>query len=243
VIYTTPEGQVSAGEAIGILLLETSVPFIPGDVANATTYGFPVRFQKVKGFSVRRALSKDPSVYEALRRAAGDLVSQGVRAVTGDCGFMGIHQKKLAHELGVPVFLSSLLQIPFISTIIGEAAKVGIITADSKSLNADLLSAVGVTDPKNLVVGGLQDSPEFYRFAIEETGSLDAAAVEQEVVTVARNMVTDNPQVRALLLECSLLPPYAAAVQAAVNLPVFDYITMINYVFEAVVKRQYSGFI
>jgi hypothetical protein len=56
-IYTTPKGQVSSGEAIGILLLETSVPFIPGDVANATTYPFPVRFQKVKGFSVRRALS------------------------------------------------------------------------------------------------------------------------------------------------------------------------------------------
>lgn len=242
-IYTTPKGQVSAGEAIGILLLETSVPFIPGDVANATTYAFPVRFQKVKGFSVRRALSKDPAVYEDLREAAGDLVQQGVRAVTGDCGFMGIHQKKLAHELGVPVFLSSLLQIPFISTMIGEAAKVGIITADSKSLNADLLSAVGVSDPANLVIGGLEDSPEFYRFAIEETGTLDTGAVRKEVVAVARTMVAENPQIRAVLLECSLLPPYGAAIQAAVNLPVFDYITMINFVFTAVVKQEYRGFI
>ena len=157
-IYTTPKGQISSGEAIGILLLETSVPFIPGDVANATTYGFPVRFQKVKGFSVRRALSKDPAVYADLRQAAGDLVQQGVRAVTGDCGFMGIHQKKLARELDVPVFLSSLLQIPFISIMIGENAKVGIITADSKSLSADLLAAVGVSDPTNLVIGGLEDS-------------------------------------------------------------------------------------
>ncbi len=241
--YTIQKGQVSAGEAIGILLLETSVPFIPGDVANATTYAFPVRFQKVKGFSVRRALSKDPAVYADLRQAAGDLVQQGVRAVTGDCGFMGIHQKKLARELEVPVFLSSLLQISFISLLIGEDAKVGIITADSKSLSAELLAAVGVSDPTNVVIGGLEDSPQFYRFGIEESGSLDAAAVEKEVVTVARNLVADNPQVRALLLECSLLPPYGAAVQAAVNLPVFDYITMINFVFEAVVQQQYSGFI
>ena len=241
-IYKTQKGQVSSGEAIGILLLDTSVPFIPGDVANATTYTFPVRFQKVKGFSVRRALSKDPSVYQDLHRAAGDLVQQGVRAVTGDCGFMGIHQKKLARELGVPVFLSSLLQISFISLLIGENAKVGIITADSKSLNADLLAAVGVSDPTNLVIGGLEDSQQFYQFAIAETGSLNAGAVEKEVVTVARNMVAENPQIRALLLECSLLPPYAAAVQDAVNLPVFDYITMINYVFAAVVKQPYSGF-
>jgi hypothetical protein len=241
-IYTTQNGQFSSGEAIGILLLETSVPFIPGDVANATTYAFPVRFQKVKGFSVRRALSKDPAVYEDLRQAAGDLVQQGVRAVTGDCGFMGIHQKKLAHELGVPVFLSSLLQIPFISIMIGENARVGIITADSKSLNADLLAAVGVSDPANIVVGGLEDSPQFYRFAIEETGSLDTVAVEKEVVAVARHMVAENPQIKAILLECSLLPPYGAAVQAAFNLPVFDYITMINFVFAAVVKLPYSGF-
>jgi hypothetical protein len=242
VIYKIQKGQVSSGEAIGILLLDTSVPFIPGDVANATTYNFPVRFQKVKGFSVQRALSKDPSVYEELRQAARDLVHQGVRAVTGDCGFMGIHQKKLARELGVPVFLSSLLQIPFISVVIGENAKVGIITADSKNLNADLLAAVGVADAANLVIGGLEDRQQFYQFAIEETGSLDAGAVENEVVTVARNMVAQNPTIRAMLLECSLLPPYGAAVQAAVNLPVFDYITMINFVFAAVVKQQYTGF-
>jgi hypothetical protein len=225
VIYTTQKGKVSSGEAIGILLLETSVPFIPGDVANATTYSFPVRFRKVEGFSVRRALSKDSSVYENLLEGARDLVQQGVRAVTGDCGFMGIHQKKLAGELGVPVFLSSLLQIPFISLLIGENAKVGIITADSKSLSTDLLEAVGVSDPTNLVISGLEDSQQFYQFAIEETGSLDAGAVEKEVVSVARRMVAESPQVRAILLECSLLPPYGAAVLLAV------------------VKQRYVGFI
>lgn len=225
------------------MLLETSVPFIPGDVANATTYSFPVRFQKVEGFSVRRALRKDASIYERLREAAWELVQQGVRAVTGDCGFMGIHQKKLARELKVPVFLSSLLQIPFISLLIGGDAKVGIITADSKSLSADLLEAVGVSDPTNLVIGGLQDSQKFYQFAIEETGSLDVDAVEREVVMIARSMVDENPQIRAILLECSLLPPYGVAVQEDLNLPVFDYITMINFVFSAVVKQRYIGFI
>jgi hypothetical protein len=242
VIYSIQKGQVSSGEAIGILLLETSVPFIPGDVANATTYDFPVRFQKIAGFSVRRALGKDPSIYENLRQSARDLVQQGVRAVTGDCGFMGIHQQKLARELSVPVLLSSLLQIPFISLLIGEDSKIGVITADSKSLDDDLLAAVGVSDPANLVIGGLEGSPEFYRFAIEETGTLDTGSVEKEVVAVARTMVAENPQIRAMLLECSLLPPYGAAIQAAVNLPVFDYITMINFVFSAVVKQEYRGF-
>ncbi len=68
-------------------------------------------------------------------------------------------------------------------------------------------------------------------------------AVEGEVVATARRLVDEHESVKAILLECSLLPPYAAAVQQAVNLPVFDYITMINYVFNAVVKQRYDGFI
>jgi hypothetical protein len=242
VIYKTQKGQVSAGEAIGILLLDTCVPFIPGDVANATTYSFPVRFHKVEGFTVQRALGKDAAMYDRLREAAEALVRQGVRAVTGDCGFMGIHQKKLAQVLPVPVFLSSLLQIPFIALLIGEHAKIGVITADAHSLTADLLAAVGVHETANLVIAGLQNQSNFRAFGLDESGLLDAAAVEAEAIAVAQQVVAQVPETAAILLECSLLPPYAAAVQQAVRLPVFDYITMINYVFAAVVQQQYSGF-
>jgi len=241
-IYTTQKGRVSAGEAIGILLLDTSVPFIPGDVANATTYPFPVRFKKIDGFTLSRALSKDPDIYEDLLAAARELQTQGVRAITGDCGFMGIHQKRLSRDVHVPVFLSSLLQIPFISAMVGSDAKIGIITAHSGSLDAELLAAVGVSDPKNLVIRGLEDRPHFYSFAIEESGSLNFDAVKDEVVDTARKMVACDRQIEAILLECSLLPPYAAVVQDAVKLAVFDYITMIKYVFSAVVQQGYGGF-
>ncbi|MCF8049607.1 MAG: aspartate/glutamate racemase family protein [Desulfobacterales bacterium] len=241
-LYTTKKGRVSSGEAIGILLLDTAVPFIPGDVANATTYGYPVRFQKVEGFSVARALDKDPGVYDALKSAADSLVAQGVRAVTGDCGFMAVHQRRLSEELRVPVFLSSLIQIPFILAMIGEGAKVGVVTADSTRLDDALLQEIGTADPGRVAVAGLQDCPSFYPFAIEETGTLDAEAVEAEVVAAAEELVARETSVRAMLLECSLLPPYAASVQEAVGLPVFDYVTMIDYVFSAVVRRRFSGF-
>jgi hypothetical protein len=239
----TRQGQISSGEAIGILLLETAVPFIPGDVANATTYSFPVRFARVRGFTVARAIGRDLSVYEAVKTAADELVGQGVRAVTGDCGFMAVHQQRLANALNVPVFLSSLLQIPFIDSIVGADSKIGVITADSESLDDQLLSQIGIGDPGRLVIAGLQQKPHFYRFAIEETGLLDTDAVEKEVATAARNLVEGDPTVKAILLECSLLPPYAAAVQEAVALPVFDYVTMINYVFSAVVRQRFAGFI
>ena len=242
-IYRTRKGQTSSGEAIGILLLDTSVPFIPGDVANATTYDFPVRFGRVDGFSVARAIAHDPLIFDALFAAAQGLVAQGVRAVTGDCGFMALHQRQLADRLPVPVFLSSLLQIPFILSILGQKARLGIITADGRSLDARLLEAVGVPASDRLVIEGLETSEHFYRFAIEESGELDPSRVEAEVVAAGRRMVAKAPTIGAMLLECSLLPPYAAALSAAVGLPVFDYITMINYVFSAVIKQRYSGFL
>jgi hypothetical protein len=143
----------------------------------------------------------------------------------------------------VPVFLSSLLQITFMLSIIGAQSKVGVITADSRSLDPALLAEVGVTAIDRLVVEGLESRPNFYRFAIEEEGTLDSAKVEAEVLEAGRSLLARDRAVRALLLECSLLPPYAAALQAAVQVPVFDYITMINFVFSAVVQKPYMGFV
>ena len=240
-IYKARPGQASYGEAIGILLLDSFTPFIPGDVANATTYDFPVRFQKVEGLTTKRVLGKDPTAFEPLLAAAEELVGSGVRAITGDCGFLALHQRRLAAVLEIPVFLSSLLQIPFISAILGPHRKVGIITANSKSLDETLFAAVGVEQDDRLVIRGMEDQPGFSEAVIEETGVLDTERIENEAVSVARKMVEDQPKVGALLLECSCLPPYARAIQKAVRIPVFDYITMINYVHSAVVKGMFMG--
>ncbi len=47
--------------------------------------------------------------------------------------------------------------------------------------------------------------------------------------------------VGAILLECSELPAYSAAVQAAVRLPVFDYMTMLDQLYASVAQRAYRG--
>ena len=241
-IYKAKVGQASYGEAIGILLLDASNPFIPGDVANATTYDFPVRFQKVKGFSVERALGKDPTIFKGLLAAARELESQGVRAVTGDCGFMGLHQRELAGQLTVPVFLSSLLQIPFILSIMEPEAKIGIITANSHSLDNILLEAMGIPLSDQLKIIGLQDEVYFKKGILDEVGVLDTEKLEKEVVKAAKQLIADDVLIKTVLLECSCLPPYGAAIQKAVGVPVFDYITMINFVFSAVVKQKYEGY-
>ena len=240
--YRAAEGRYSAGESIGIILLDCLLPLPPGDVANAATFDFPVRFQVAKAASIKRLIyERDPTLLAPFIEAGQELVGQGVRAVTSDCGFMALFQKEMAEALEVPVFLSSLLQIPFISRTLKQGEKVGIIAADGANITALHLEAVGVEGTMPVRIVGMESSPAFRRAILDEGGVLDFEQTRAEVVAQARRLLEEDPLVKAILLECSNLPPYAAAVQEAVELPVFDFVTMINFVHSALVRRPYEG--
>lgn len=243
-IYRVKPGQISSGEAIGILLIENFVPFIPGDTANATTYDFPVRFKRMEGVSVERIFRHDRELLKVVKQSALELKRDGVRAVTSDCGFLAMFQDELSEELELPVFMSSLMQIPFISQIIGKNGRIGIITANEEALTEEVLSGAGIPAvlQKRLSIRGMEDNEAFSGAVIREQGYLDSELMEEAVVQRGIELTEKHSDLKAILLECSLLPPYAAALQEAVGLPVFDFVTMINYVHSAVVRYPYTGY-
>ena len=229
------------GESIGILILDATYPCIPGNVGNASTFPFPVRYKVVKEASIERLLKqKDITLLEPFIDAAIELQEEGVKAITGACGFMALFQREVSDAVDVPVFLSSLLQIPFIYQI--KKQKIGIITADSKSLTPEHFISVGVSKEIPLLIGGMEDQKEFREAILEEKGTLDSDLIESEVVGVAKKLITENPDIGALVLECSDLPPYAHAIQKEVNLPIFDFTTMIQYVHTTLVRKEFQGF-
>ena len=229
------------GESIGILILDATYPCIPGNVGNASTFPFPVRYKRVKEASIERLVKqKDITLLEPFIDAAIELQEEGVKAITGACGFMALFQREVSDAVDVPVFLSSLLQIPFIYQI--KKQKIGIITADSKSLTPEHFISVGVNKEIPLLIGGMEDQKEFREAILEEKGTLDSDLIEREVVGVAKKLITENPDIGALVLECSDLPPYAHTIQKEVNLPIFDFTTMIQYVHTALVRKEFQGF-
>lgn len=241
-LYTSKPGQVSYGEAMGILLIENFVPYIPGDVANATTYNYPVRFQRIEGVTHRHLFAHDISVKEKVFEAGRLLLREGVRAITGDCGFLALFQEEMKEVLGVPVFLSSLLQLCFIEKIIPKDSKIGIITANSVSLTDPVLDAVGAPKRSKLIIKGLENKLNFRKSVFDEVGYLDTVKIQREVLDVASEIISESSDVKAILLECSLLPPYASEVSNVTDMPVFDYISMIDYVYSTLVKKRYSGY-
>jgi Asp/Glu/hydantoin racemase len=231
------------GESIGILILDAAYPCVPGNVGNACTFNFPVRYKVVKNASIDRLLNqRDPALLQPFIDAARELQTEGVKAITGACGFMALFQRQVADSVDIPVFLSSLLQVRFIHPMLPNGRKIGIISANSSVLTPEHFAGVGITSDIPLVLAGMENQTEFRDAVLLEKGSLDSDQIQREVVDVAVEMVQKNPDIGAIILECSDLPPYAAAIQAAVNRPVFDFITMINYVHSALVRSPFQGF-
>lgn len=225
---------------IGILVMDACIVRIPGDVGSPATFPFPVNLRTVAGATLKRLIhERDRSLLTPFIEAGWDLVRQGVRALTTTCGFMILFQEELAREFPVPVFTSSLLQLPFIQAALRPQDRVGIITADASSLTPEHLRKAGGGMDRITVVG-LETQPRFREAIFEDTGRMDAPGIESEVVEQAKRLLAEDPRIAAILFECANLPPYAAAVQAAVRLPVFDFYTMLRHVHAALARTSFG---
>ena len=236
------KSQSWAGETIGILVLDCFYPYIPGNVANATTYNFPVRFAVVEGATNERLIyDQDPTLIDPFIAAARKLATEGVKAITGACGFMALFQKELAASVEIPVFSSSLLQIPFVYQITGK--RIGVICADKTKLLPQHFEGTGIASDIPLALAGMENVPAFTQAIFQPDGTLDDDAIRQGVLDVTRNLLEQHDDLGSILLECSDLPPYAVDIQAIAGLPVFDFVTMINYVHETLARKPFSGVI
>jgi Asp/Glu/hydantoin racemase len=71
---------------------------------------------------------------------------------------------------------------------------------------------------------------------------LDAEKSKVELVKVATRLISENPDVGAIVLECTNMTPYAAAIQEKVSLPIFDIYTLVQMVHLAAVRNAFSGY-
>src|SRR5207244_9774602 len=85
------------GFSVGILMLDTRFPRIPGDMGNATTFPFPVRYHRVAGSDPDRVVRQGAAgLLGAFVDAARQLESEGVGALTTNCRFLVKFQRQRA---------------------------------------------------------------------------------------------------------------------------------------------------
>jgi hypothetical protein len=233
-------GKAIYGAPLGILMLEARFPRIPGDMGNAGTWPFPVLYKVVSGASPDRVVLKGAEGLLPDFIAAGrELISLGAEAITTNCGFLALFQRELSTALGVPVATSALMQVPWVQATLPPGRRVGIVTVSARSLTPAHLAGAGA--PLDTPVAGTEHGREFFRVLIRaERDDMDVDLARQDVVDAALALVAKHPDVGAIVLECTNMPPYAAAVQAATGLPVHDIHSMISWFHAGLRPRRFG---
>ena len=150
------------GMGLGIIILDDVYPGFPGDVRNASTYSYPIQYEIVEGVDIQILVfreDKSPCL-EPIKRAARKLERMGCRTIAAECGYFAYFQKKIAGHVDVPVFMSSLLQVPWAATLIGPRKVVGVLMSESNEfpcLSKRLLKSVDIRPEANYVFGGTMD--------------------------------------------------------------------------------------
>jgi len=102
------------------------------------------------------------------------------------------------------------------------------VTVSAATLTPAHLAAVNA--PADTPMAGTENGREFFRVLIQaEKNDMDVALARQDVIEAGLDLARRHPEVGAIVLECTNMPPYAADMRAATGLPVYDIYSMITW--------------
>ncbi|MDH2431905.1 hypothetical protein QCD60_04970 [Pokkaliibacter sp. MBI-7] len=225
----TPEGATQP--RLGVIMLNTHFPRLPGDVGNPQTFAFPSQYVRVQTATVDRVISAQgvqPDVAEAILQAAIQLEQQGVELIVTSCGFLGELQGTIESHTHTPLLSSSLMLVPLLRNVFGRQARLGVLTFDSRKLKP--LHFNGHHD-QWIDIEGIEGGQELHRVISQDLPALDPQRAEADVLAAVDRLLHHKPA--ALLLECTNLSPYIEAIRQHSGLPVFDLIQAIHWLLAA----------
>lgn len=187
------------------------------------SFDFPVVYKTVYGATPDAIVVKDPRLWvDAFIDAGRDLVEGGCTGLATTCGFLTLVRDDVAAACGVPVAASSLECVAQVGTGLPDGQVPGILTISQASLSPAHLEAGGV--PKGVPIQGV-DGGHFAKAILGNKKTLDTDAARREMVEGAMTLCEAHPNVGALVLECTNMPPYSAEIAAATGRPVYSILT------------------
>jgi len=237
-------GYTNYGQDIGVLMLDTSFPRIPGDIGNAKSYpNVHVRYKVVKGAHSPRIMGQqaDPELIQPFIDAARELEAEGCKAITTSCGFLAMFQEELAAAVNIPVFTSAMMLAPLVRTMINKDKEIAIFTERAWNLTETHFNKLGFStkDIPIAVTGMLEGSP-FPAVFIDgkyEDYSRDVLQACMEEMTT-RHM-KEHPNTGAIIFECTNFGPFSSYVQEIAQVPVFGINQMLEWIASCVSVRDY----
>jgi Asp/Glu/hydantoin racemase len=222
-------GKTLYGASVGILMLASRFPRIPGDTGNAQTWPFPVLYKVVRGASPDKVVRKGAEgLLPAFIDAARDLVRDGADGITTTCGFLTLMQDELQAAVPVPVATSSLMQIPLVERLLPKGKRVGVLTISAATLTPAHFKAVGVNSDVP-VVGTDEAGTEFTRVILGDEMDYDLDAARRDLLAAGDALVARHPDTGAIVLECTNMVPFAADLSAHLGVPIYSIWTFVTW--------------
>jgi hypothetical protein len=117
--------------------------------------------------------------------------------------------------------------------------RVGIITVSAQSLTTRHLEAAGV--PLDTPFVGTEHGREFFRVLIRgEKQDMDVALAAADILDAGRTLLQHHPDIGAIVLECTNMPPYAFALREALGLPIYDIYSLITWLHAGLRPREFG---
>lgn len=221
-------GKSIYGASVGILMLDARFPRIPGDMGNALSWPFPVHYKIVRDASPDRVVRQGAAgLLDAFIAAARELEADGVDGITTNCGFLSLYQEALTEAVSLPVATSSLMQVAQVNATLPKGKRTGILTISGSTLTPDHLAAANV--PKGTPIASTENGTEFTRAILGNELQLDIAAARADNIAAAKTLTSENPDLGAIVLECTNMVPYAADIRAATGLPTYSVHSFITW--------------
>ena len=221
-------GKIVFGASVGILMLETRFPRIPGDMGNAATWPFPVHYRVVKGATPGNVVRGDPrQQLDAFITAGRDLVEMGCDGITTTCGFLSLLQEDLKEALDVPVATSSLIQVPLIERLLPAQRHVTVITISKAALTEAHLAAAGARLDTPII--GTDGGRVFSESVLNDKADIDFEACRQDLIAAGNEVRESYPETGTIVLECTNMVPFAADIRKATGLPVYSIRSLITW--------------
>lgn len=234
---------MTAAPRVSVLQLDTGFARIPGDIGCAQTFRTAPEIRRIARASVARIVTADVGSVDiapfvaATGEATGDIV-------TTSCGFLAPFQAALAAATARPVIASALAALPRLMALHGPAA-VAVLTFDAARLTPAHLgglhpgAVIGLPPGSHLrdIIAndrpGLAESPATGTVVDAKTSAagqpragLDPDRAATEILALLRASLPRGT--RALLVECTNLPPYKAAMRRVFDGEIADILTCIE---------------
>lgn len=219
---TDPIATIFPNGFLGVLMLDTCFPRPEGDIGHPSAFGVPTRRCVITGAWPDKIVQSGAGlrkgrVVAPILQLARRLEQEGARALTTSCGFLVLLQKELQAQVQIPVVTSSLLQL---LGLLGLHQKVGVLTISSSKLGVEHLRAAGVPKErlKDVLVQGVDAKGEFASSILGNKPTMDLVKAGADVVAAAVKLKQREPALTDMVLECTNMPPYRAAIEAATGM-------------------------